>query len=220
MVRNEEIYKQAIIFRKRGFTYVEIAKICGVSKSTVSNWCKDKRFSKAVYKENAARAARDNSKRLQLMNKARSAERTARYAEAVRSASTEYQHYKDDPLFVAGLMLYIGEGDNKGRIKIRLANANMDVQRIFILFLKTYLGVPKERIRFWILLYPDHNEVVCVRAWSRKLRLTPDNYYKNQVIVGKSKKRTLQYGVGNTIISDTVLKHKLNRWIELALKEL
>ena len=38
-------YEQAVAFRKRGFTYSEIAKICNVSKGTVSNWLRHETFS-------------------------------------------------------------------------------------------------------------------------------------------------------------------------------
>lgn len=219
MVRNEEIYKQAVIFRKRGFTYSEIAKICGVSVSTVSNWLAQKSFSKSVAKDNAAKAAKLNKKRMMLINKARSAERTTRYADAVRTAETEYRHYKKDPLFIAGLMLYVSEGDNTHRRLLRLANSRPEIHAIFLRFAYTFLGVEKEAVRFWILLYPDLAESVCVKYWSKALQLSPTQFHKHQVISGRSKKRTLHYGVGNTIIGSTVLKYKLNRWIELALAE-
>ena len=107
MIRLEEKYEQAVQFRKRGFTYSEISKIVGVSKSTVSNWLSKKAFSKKIKAENTARAARDNVKRISLVNKARTAERKNKYAEAVRSAETEYKHYKKDPLFTSGLMYWI-----------------------------------------------------------------------------------------------------------------
>jgi predicted transcriptional regulator len=220
MIRLEEKYEQAVQFRKRGFTYSEIAKIVGVSKSTVSSWVSKKAFSKKVRADNAQRAARDNVKRIGLVNKARAAERKARYAEAQRSAETEFKHYKKDPLFVAGLMLYAGEGDKTTKHLVRIANSDMEIHRIFISFAKEYLGVSEEKFRFWILLYPDLSEKDCVKKWSKKLGLTKINFHKNQVIVGKSTKRTLQYGIGNTIIGGTILKLKLNKWIELALKEL
>lgn len=219
MVRNEEIYKQAVIFRKRGFTYAEIAKICGVSVSTVSNWLAHQRFSKAVAKDNAERATKENTKRLALINKARTTERATRYREAVRTAETEYKHYKKDPLFVAGLMLYVSQGDNTHRQLLRLASSRPEIHAIFLRFAYTFLGVEKEAVRFWMLLYPDLSEKVCERYWSKALKLSPVQFHKTQVIAGRSKKRTLHYGVGNTIIGSTVLKHKLNRWVELALAE-
>lgn len=220
MVRNEDKYEQALQFRKRGFTLAEIAKICDISKSTASLWLKNKAFSEIVTKQNKKRAGTENAKRLRLINKARVSERAIRYKEIIRSAETEYKHYKNNPLFVAGLMLYIGEGDNKHRRLIRLANSNMDVHRIFIRFMLEFLGVDKKKIKFWLLLYPDLSEEVCMKKWKSATGIPYTQFYKNQVIKGKSTKRTLQYGVGNTIIGSTVLKYKLNRWIELVLKDL
>lgn len=220
MVRNEEKYEQAVGLRKRGFTLEEIAKYCDISKSTASIWLKNKAFSAQVTKQNVKRAGAENAKRLRLVNKARSGERAARYREAVRSAETEYKHYKKDPLFTAGLMLYAGTGDNKHERLIRMTSARMDVHKMFIRFVVEYLGVEKSKIHFWILLYPDLGEEACMKKWSKTTGIPYAQFYKNQVIVGKSTKRTLHYGVGNTIIGSTVLKCKLNRWIELVTKEL
>jgi predicted transcriptional regulator len=220
MIRLEEKYAQAVAFRKRGFTYSEIAKIVGVSVSTVSVWLSKKAFSKEVKKENQLRAAKENKKRIGLINKARTAERKRTYADAVKNAETEYKHYKKDALFMAGLMIYVGEGDNKDKRLIRIANARMDLHLIFVKFIVAYLGVEKSKIRFWLLLYPDLDEVMCMKRWSKYLSLPVSQFYKNQIIEGRSKKRTLHNGVGNIIIGNTVLKIKLNRWIELATKEL
>lgn len=220
MIRLEEKYAQAVLFRKRGFTYSEIAKIVDVSKSTVSVWLSKKAFSKKIKEENERRAAKDNVKRIGLINKARRAERSRTYTDAIKSAETEYRHYKKDALFIAGLMIYVGEGDNKNKRLIRIANARMDLHLIFIRFLIAYLGVEKSKIRFWLLLYPDLDEVSCMKRWSRYLSLPVSQFYKNQVIEGRSQKRTLHNGVGNIIIGNTVMKLKLYKWIELATKEL
>jgi len=216
----KESYEQAISFRKRGFTYAEIAKICGVSLGTVSAWLKNEPFSQMIAKDNAAKAIITNKARLALINKARMSERRKQYNEIVRLAEIEYTHYSTHPLFIAGLMLYVSEGDNRGSHLIRLANSRPDMHRIFIRFLTTYLGVEKKNIRFWLLLYPDLDEVTCMKHWTKKTGLSVGQFYKNQVIQGRSKKRTLHFGVGNTIIGSTLLKKKLFRWIELSMKEL
>jgi len=219
MIRLEEKYEMAVQFRKRGFTYSEIAKIVDVSKSTVSNWLSKKAFSKKVKEDNLKRTAKDNMKRIGLINKARSSERKTRYLEAEHSAITEYKHYKKDPLFIAGLMLYVGIGDKTTPHLLRITTANMDSHRIFITFALSYLGVTKEQLRFWLHLYPDMFEKKCVGTWSKYLGLQKENFHKNQVIEGNSKKQPLQHGVGNTIIGGTVLKLKLTKWTELALLE-
>jgi transcriptional regulator with XRE-family HTH domain len=216
----QEAYEQALVFRKRGFTYSEIAKICDVSVSTLSNWFAKEPFSKKIAENNADKAAVQNTKRLALINKARNTERKGQYAEVVRLAEIEYKNYRTSPLFVAGLMLYVSEGDNRDNHLIRMANSRADLHRIFIRFLTTYLGVEKRSIRFWLLLYPDLNEIACMKHWCKKTGLSVGQFHKNQVIVGRSTKRTLHFGVGNTIIGSTLLKKKLMRWIELATKEL
>ena len=220
MVRDTAKYEQVIQFRKRGFTLAEIAKICEISKSTASIWLKDKAFSDTVTTQNKKRAGTENAKRLKLFNKARVSERAIRYKEIVRSAEIEFKHYKNNPLFVAGLMLYVGEGDTKHRSLIRVANSNMDVHQIFIRFALEFLGVDKGKLKFWLLLYPDQNEAMSMKKWRKATGIPYSQFHKNQVIKGKSAKHTLQYGVGNTIIGSTVLKYKLNRWIELILKDL
>ncbi|MFT7507108.1 MAG: putative transcriptional regulator [Acidimicrobiales bacterium] len=220
MIRDEEKYKQAVEFRKRGFTYSEIAKIVGISKSTASNWLSKKAFSKRVAQDNADRAARDNVKRISLVNKARAAERKARYSEAVHSAETEYKHYKSNPLFVAGLMLYLSHGDITDSSRIRLTTQNKDAHAIFLRFLKEYIGVENKQLSFWILLYKDMKEEIEMKWWSRQIALSINYFGKTQFIQQNTLKKTLHHGTGNIIIGSTVLKCKLNRWIELASEEL
>lgn len=216
----KEAYEQAIAFRKRGFTYTEIAKICGVSVSTVSAWLKPLPFSVEITAQNKARASQENKKRMVSINKARTAERAKQYDQVVRMAETEYQNYRHSTLFVAGLMLYISEGDSTNPRLIRLTNSRPELHKIFIKFIQTYLGVEKSAIKFWLLLYPDLDEVLCMKQWSKKIGISVAQFYKNQVIQGLSHKQTLHFGVGNTIIGSTLLKKKLHRWVELSLKEL
>ncbi len=219
MSKKEE-FNKAIELRKRGFTYREIANFVNVSVSTVSVWLSSESWSVKIKEDNQKRAAKDNGKRISLLNKARGNQYKKMYAEAERSAITEYKHYKNNPLFIAGLMLYVGEGDNTDNHLIRIANSRTDIHRIFIKFAVEYLGVPHKDIRFWLLLYPDLDEVTCMKHWSKKVGISVFQFYKNQVIQGRSKKRTLHFGVGNTIIGGTVLKKKLLKWILLASKEL
>src|SRR3989338_6363392 len=155
MIRKKAQFEQAKELRKRGFTYVEIGKIVDVLISTVFLWFSRETWSKSITEDNQKRAAKENKKRISLLNKARGNQYKKLYTEAERSAVTEFKHYKNNPLFIAGLMLYVGEGDNTDNHLIRIANAKIDVHRIFIKFAKEYLGVPREKIRFWVLLYPD-----------------------------------------------------------------
>ncbi len=220
MIRKTAQHEQAKELRKREFTYEEIAKIVGVSKSTVGLWFSRETWSKSVTEENKKRASRENSKRISLLNTSRSNQFKKIYAEAERSAVTEFKHYKQNPLFIAGLMIYLCNGDNSVKHLVRISHSQIDTHRIFISFAKEYLGVSREKIRFWVLLYPDLNPLATSRHWSKEIGIPLSQFHKYQVIKGKGKKRTLHFGVGNTIIGGTVLKRKLLKWIELAFKEL
>lgn len=220
MIRNEEKYQKARDFRKRGFTYSEIAKIVGVSKSTLSNWFAGKAFSKKVRQDNEVRARRDNIKRIGILNKYRTLERQKRYQEAIKSAEVEYKHYKSSPLFIASLMLYASDGADGTNYLIRLTNSKPESHRIFIKFAVEFLGVKHEDVRFWLLLYPDLSVNECKKVWSKTIKLPESQFYKTQVIQVKNRKSALHNGVGNTIIGNAYLKRKLMRWIELASKEL
>ncbi len=215
--------EQAMALRKRGFGYKEIAKMVGVSVSTVSLWLKDEAWSHEVTKQNQKRAARDNSKRISLLNKARGNQFKKLYGEAERSAVTEFKHYKTAPLFVSGLVIYRLQGVHTGA-SIRLSTSDIEIHRMFLHFLREYLGVSRETIRIQIALSPAHSPLVCTKEWSKQLKIPVIQFHKYQVIQGNSSKSksksSLQYGIGNTIIGSAVLKKKLMKWIELSIRSL
>ncbi len=220
MVRNEEKYQQAVLFRKRGFTLAEIAKICAVSKGTVSKWLKNNDISSAVTKQNKKRAGQENAKRLALMTKARKKERALRYLEIERSADVEFKHYRNHTSFLAGLMVYASIGDMQNSGSIRISSSRMLVHKAFINFAVEYLGVEKKKIKLLLLLYPTHNEEMCMKKWQRATSVPYAQFHQNQIIHNSPKRQPLHHGVGNTIIGNTVLKRKLIRWIALLQKEL
>ncbi len=218
MVHNPEKLELATYYRKRGFSYSEIAKLCGVSKGTVSNWLANQKFSKQVKADNTLKAAKANRNRIALVQKAQQAERDKRYKEAETAAITEFRHYKRDPAFLAALMVYQAAGDLKQSSQIRLTSNDPQLHRIFIRFACNYLGVERKQLRFWLLLYENQSETIEQRWWSQKIKLSPTQFGKTQFHSGHTE--ILHNATGSTIIGSTVLKRKLQRWLQLALKEL
>jgi predicted transcriptional regulator len=220
MIRKSAQFEHAKELRRRGFTYVEIAKIVDVSKSTISLWFSRETWSQSITESNKKRSAKENSKRISLLNTVRGNQYKKLYVEAERSAVIEFKHYKNNPLFIAGLTLYMSIGDTKSHGIIRIADTRPELHVLFIRFLTEYLGVSREKIRFWVLLYPDLKPQKCSQYWSKNLKLPVSQFHKYQVVDGRSTKSTLHDGVGNTIIGGTVLKKKLLKWVALASKEL
>ena len=201
--------------RKQGKTYNEIRKILRISPSTLSSWLGGQEWSKHAKKLNTEKHIIRSTEHLRKMNEGRRIILEKKYKDAETEAVREFEIYKNDPLFMAGLMLYAGEGDKTNRFNIRLANAEVYLHVVFIRFSERFLGIGREKIKVWLLLYPDHNIEQSVAIWSEKLNISKSNFNKSQVILGRSKLRKLQYGVGNSIISSTSLKKKMMKWLEL-----
>jgi hypothetical protein len=118
---------------------------------------------------------------------------------------------------MAGLTAYAAAGDQNDNRVIRLSHGSEDVHRLFIKFVVKYLGVEKTKIHLWLLLYGVSSEEKVMKQWSKKTSIPYTQFYKNQY-VNKATKKTLQKGVGNTIIGSTYHKQKLICWIKLAKK--
>lgn len=217
MVRNKEKYDQAVSLRQRGFTLEEIAKYCGIAKSTASKWLKDKAFSEVVTKQNQRRAGVENAKRLKLIAKARSGERKKRYSDAHSSAKIEFANYQANPKFVAGLVAYMASGEVLDDRTIRFSHSSPELHKIFINFAVNFLGIDKSRIHFYLHLYAGASEEKSMKKWSKITTIPYSQFYKNQ-IVNKASRQPLHYGVGNTIIGNTYQKQRLKTWLSLAKK--
>ena len=213
MRRDKDI---AITLRKQGKTYREIEKTLQISRSTLCEWFKNEYWSKHIKKSNINRHTEVSSERIKNMNIARNLVLIEKYENVEKQAKEEFQAYKNDPLFVAGLMLYAGEGDRLDKGTIRLANTDFQIHRIFINFSKKFFKLDYSNIKFSILLYPDLDIDVCKEKWTSELGINPKNIYKPQVIQGKLKTRKLHFGVGTSIILSSFLKRKLMVWIEQA----
>lgn len=211
---------EIIELRKQGKSYREIQKTTGASRSTLCDWFKNEGWSKHTKSVNNNKNIIISKERLQKLNDARKEKLNLLYKNIEIEAENEFEIYKNDPLFIAGLMLYDGEGDHLSRGDIRLANVNFDIHKIFIGFAKKFLRVNHLYIKFSILLYPDLNIEECVEKWSSELNISRRNIYKPQIINGKLKTRKLHFGVGTTIILSSFLKRKLFFWIEKIKKDL
>lgn len=206
---------EAIKLRKNGESYKEISKSLNVSLSTLSGWFKNKEWSKEIKRINTKKNIKKSTDNIIKINIIRKKYLENKYEEIDKEAEKEFEIYKNDPLFMAGLMVYAGEGDKVSKNLTRLSNSEFYLHLVFIGFLNKYLPIDKNKIKFWLLLYPDHDIEKCIHIWSKKLNIDKKNFYKTQVILGKSKNRKLQYGVGNSIISNTSLKRKLLKWLEI-----
>ena len=203
--------------RKKGKSYREIQKETGVSRGTLCEWFRREEWSRHIA---VTKTVRVNSiEHTRMMQAVRRKNLDTLYGAAEQEAMTEYAIFKEEPLFWAGLMAYAGEGDKRTRHIVRITNSEFYIHKIFLLFATRYLRVLLADIRECLIIYPDHNETLCKEMWSNILGIPRDQFHKTQVIQGKEKVRRLQYGIGMSIISSTVLKKKMLKWLSLAQDE-
>lgn len=208
---------KAFELRKQGKSYKAIKEELGISKSTLSDWFRDIPWSRHLKVSNTGRTR--TPEHLALMHKARRDQLSTLYSGAEEEAKVSYETFRKEPLFWAGLMAYAGEGDKRTRHLVRITNSEFYIHTIFIHFVKKYLLVSEEDIKCCLILYPDNNPSLCKEMWSNILKIKRENFHKTQVIQGKEKLKRLQYGIGMSIISSTVLKKKLLVWLSLAQDE-
>lgn len=210
---------KAFIFKLRheGRSYREIQKETGVSRGTLCGWFRNEEWSRHIAVTKTVQT--NSSEHIRMMQAVRRKNLDTLYEAVEQEAIAEYVIFKKEPLFWAGLMAYAGEGDKRTRHLVRITNSEFYIHKIFLLFATTYLKVSLSNIRECLIIYPDHNETLCKEMWSNILGIPRSQFHKTQVIQGKEKVRRLQYGIGMSIISSTVLKKKMLAWLSLAQDE-
>ena len=220
MIRRE-LKEKAFELRKSGESYNSISTKLGIANGMLSYWFSRYEWSRKISETNSKNLAVYSRQRIIELNRKRAIKLKERYNLVENEAIKEFELYKNESIFIAALMLYLGEGDKSlANQMVRIGNIDVSVLKIFIKFLLKYCKIPIEKVRFWVLCYPDLDVKICETWWSKELGLKANNFYKSQVIQGKHKTKRLLYGVGTIIIGGKSLKIKLLKWIELACKDL
>lgn len=206
--------------RKTGKSYKEIRKELSIPLSTLSDWFRDQKWSNDMSIKLRKRAEIGHSVRIMELNKIRGDNLVKVYKDAEREAILDYSKLKYHPLFIAGLMIYWGEGNKASPNRCGIANTEPLMIKIFMQFLYNICCVPKNKTKAWILLYPDLDEKVCKNFWIRNTGLKYSDFNKSIVIVGKHKTKKLNFGVCNFGANSAYLKHKILIWIDLLSKDL
>lgn len=210
------VKEKAIQLRKKGYSYNKINFVLKIPKSTLSEWFKNEEFSKLI-KINLTKIsqanAKDNLKKLALANKTKWEKIHLSYR---NKAKEEFLSLVKNRLFITGLVIYWGEGDKRlDNGILRIANTDCLMLKVFIKFLEDIINIPKEKIKLWLLLYPDLNESKCKEYWSKELNISKDQFIKSQYIIGKEKNRRVSYGVCYVQIYSREIKEKVLEWINL-----
>lgn len=213
--------EKATELRRQGLSYKKINRELGIPTSTLACWFKHESWSVEIRDRLASTeslAYPEKLKRLIAIVKTKYANLHESYRKEARD---EFNSLKNNNLFIAGLMLYWGEGDKKiENSNTRLANSEPDMIKIFHLFLTKIMAVPSEKIKFNLLLYPDLADIPMKKMWSTITEIPLSQFRKSIYILGKHPTKRLSYGVGNISVGGRKYKEKLIEWIKLCEKDL
>lgn len=206
--------------RRSGRSYKKIGGKLGIPLATLSDWFRDAPWSIEIKNKLAGEESLANPNKLQLMIAATKKKFARLHEEYRQEAIYEFPNLKSNPLFIAGLMLYWGEGDkNVNNSTIRLSNSEPGMIRTFYIFLVNALGIPREKISFSLLLYPDLIDSVQRNFWSTATSIPLTQFRKSTFIKGRHPTRRLSYGVGMIRVGSRRHKEKILKWIELYKNE-
>lgn len=217
MRKDKEEAKQ---LRLGGLSYAEIERKLKIPRSTLSEWFAGETWSKDIRKKLTEAAKVQNRINIRKLDAIRGVHLARVYEEARKEAIEEFRALKYNPLFIAGLMLYWGEGDKLSPGNTRLINTDPNLVKLFLTFLTHVCQIPQEKIRASLLIYPDLHDEECRKYWSEHLDFPLSNFSKSTTIVGRHQTKRIKYGMCIISVSSTYFKVKIREWLVSLPREL
>jgi len=201
--------EKAIELRKQEMSYSQIKKTLNISKSTLSDWLKNYPLS-----DKRIRELRDhNEQRIENCRETKRKKREARLKNVYDIEKKNILPLNKRELFIAGLMLYWGEGTKCRTDGLSISNTDPSVIKFFIYWTQKNFSVRTEKMKAHIQLYSDMNIKREVEYWSNITKI-PINQFTKPYIKQSSFKRInhkggFRHGTCNIRINNVLLGEKI-----------
>lgn len=220
----KNLRKQAVYLRRRGWSYKIISERLGLSKSTLSDWLREIKYT--PNQTVIARIKAGPAKAAVIKQKRRSKEIAILKKEGFRTIGKIFRR----DLLLLGIGIYMGEGSKLYEIT-RVINSDPRIIKLAIVWFKNICGVSTQNFAIAVHLYPDTPQKEALAYWSRKTGIPKRQFEKVQIDrrLGKSIKKQghLPYGTAHLTIrsrGDTrfgvTLHRRIIGWIEAVYKNL
>lgn len=127
-----------------------------------------------------------------------------------RKLTPEEEHLK-----AMALGLYLTEGNIKHKHSVKFSNSNPGIVKIFVKFLKIVCGVPVDKIKASLIIYPDINKGNCRSYWSKFLDLPLRQFSKTTVLKSRnndSSKKHSNVGTATIYVHNSKLLNIIKDW--------
>lgn len=124
---------------------------------------------------------------------------------------------EEEHLKALALGLYLTEGHLKHVHSIRFSNSNPGIVKIFVKFLKIICGVPSNKIKASLIVYPDVEIEKAKQYWARFLDLPVQQFSKTTVLAERTNggaKKHSEIGTATIYVHNSKLLHIIKDWVK------
>lgn len=180
MKRKEKEYKQALIFRRKGKSIKQIAKLVGISTSTASLWCREVQISS--YRQELLKRRPERTKHLRRLAKKSHMEKISRIKSLFNTANADIKSLTPNELFLTGLALYWAEGFKSVKeSQLGFCNSDPRMIKFMLKWFKKSLKVKNEDFTLRAEFNTSHRdrELAIRRYWATLTGITLEQFNKS-----------------------------------------
>jgi transcriptional regulator with XRE-family HTH domain len=214
----------ALRFRKNGRSIKDIAKGIGVSKSTVSLWCRDVCLSKSQMLKLRKKMIKGGYEGRLKGARMQYERRIEREKEFRKQGLEKIGRLSERDFLIAGVALYWGEGQKKG-CEVRVSNSDPKIIKFMLRWFKRVWGINKDEITPFIIINKIHKNRVdeVEQFWSKITKIPKEKFTKTTLIKAKNRKNYKNFPVhyGTLTIrlkNPTRLHHRIIGMIDILSK--
>lgn len=176
-----ELKKLAIKLRKKGKTYREILKQIPISKGTLSLWLRDIELPADYFEK-----IKDITQR-----KIEKAAAIWREKSRIRHEKVynEYNPPYNEPFFMLGLGIYMGEGEKYSRYYTGVSNSNIKFLLIYKKWTERFFAESSFRWKGHLSTHDNIDENKARKWWEDNLNISTDFFSKSVITISKASKR-------------------------------
>lgn len=205
------LQEKARYLREQGFSIKEIEKKLNISRSSASLWVRGVQLSAQQIKKLYANK-RTGALRGCFVAAAKKKEKTKiAISSANDLALGEIGGLSRRDRCIAGIALYLGEGDKSGR-NVAFCNAGPKVLRFIMGWFRETCGVAENKFRLSLYLHDNLNENNAKRYWSKVTELPIASFRKSYIVKNnpnRLRKAKHIYGIIRITISDAALYRRI-----------
>lgn len=206
--------------RGKGWSIRKIEEKLHVSRSSVSLWVRDIKlpstFIKKLYQNQRTGGLRGSF--IAAQNKVKKREKLI--FTIVNKAREEVGALTKRDMFIAGMSLYLAEGDKADR-RVAFSNADPRTINFMMKWLRIICFVPEKKFRCCIYIHDNLDEKAAKLYWSKITDISLSQFMKSYIVKNKAQRfrRTKhEYGICRIVVCDVNLHRKIMGWISGAFR--